>query len=136
MTYPHYDTFTKFMEKYVKPRNYGPNERLDQRDSNGNRVQGRAPKGNSVPAATFEYQNKIWDVHLDTHVHPLNIAFNDITQGHNDPFQRKFSRRHGMCLVLRADLWPTKTSKHLYIYEVQGPGIHKHVYYPVIQKTD
>lgn len=139
MAYPHYESFTEFIEKYVIPRKYALDERLDQRDSYGNSVPGRAPKGNPIPAATFRHDNKFWDVHLDTYVRPICIAYKEMTQKNTAPFRHEHSAskrkdgRHGVCLVLREDIWPPKKGpgkdrKLMYIYQVQDRGVHIHVF--------
>jgi hypothetical protein len=138
--YPYYNSFTEFYEKFIIPRDYKKGERLDQRDEHGNPVPGRAPKGNPGTAAIFEYDEKFWDIHLDTVVDPLMVAYKEFNRHHSDPFcQNKTKRKSkdgksGRCLLLREDLWPpkddpkiTNKGKLMYIFQLKALGSPEHL---------
>jgi len=80
------------------------------------RLDGQSSGGSRESAGQFHYLNKVWTVHMDTHLEPLQIAFDAFEQG-SDPFRLQETAR-GLALALTPSFKAKQstTYKHLYIY--------------------
>ena len=105
-------SFMAFMEDCVLPRH--------REHSNDIRLDGEVTGGKRKAFGYFSHGGRDWKVDEDTHYGPLELAYNALKTGQEDPFVYSATTTgKGRCLVLTPEVRELQRSraKHLYIYQ-------------------
>lgn len=103
-----YNDFCSFYREVVAP--------LKVTNPARKRLDGQSAGGSRDSAGEFIFGDRTWTVHTDTHLEPLQIAFDGFEEGINPFVVRETSR--GFALTLSRELRAKQSTgfKHMYIY--------------------
>jgi len=104
-----YKSFTEFYENFVIP--------IKHKYLNWIQLNGPTNIRSPRIAAKFIHYNKTYEIHEDTWIDRLDIAYTSIKKG-NNPFKQELTRKGRMCLVLVNGIRPPG-HKYLYIFLVK-----------------
>lgn len=107
--------FLAFMRNQVLPHQAKHPEYLQ--------LDGKLRAGNLTVFGKFSHAGQEWEVHADTRLEPLKIAYHALAGG-IDPFMIDESRKGRRCLILKKRFRPRANAKYLYVYGARA-GIVK-----------